>query len=333
MQSTHKTHVQVIGTGAYMPAQVLTNYDLEKRVDTTDAWITTRTGIKERRIAAKHEATSDLAMKAAEKALADAELKPDDINLIVVATATPDMFFPSTACFVQKALGIKTAVSFDVSAACSGFLFALESVRGMMLMEHSPYKTALVIGAEKLSSITNWDDRSTCVLFGDGAGAAVLQRRAGSKGILSAYVASEATHTDILSVPGGGSRAPATAEVIAKKLNTIHMDGKEVFKLAVHKMIHAVNEALRLAGKKDTDLDLLIPHQANLRIIEAIADRVQVPREKIFVNLQKYGNISAATTIVALDEARREGRVREGDLVQLVAFGAGLTWGSAVIQF
>jgi 3-oxoacyl-[acyl-carrier-protein] synthase III len=329
--STTKTHVQIIGTGTYIPAHVLTNYDLEKMVNTNDAWITTRTGIKERRVAAKNEATSDLAFKAAEKALEDAKLKADEIDLIIVATATPDMFFPSTACFVQKKLGIKEAVSFDVSAACSGFVFALDVARRML--EQGPYKTALLIGAEKLSAITNWTDRSTCVLFGDGAGAAVLQRRTGSKGILSTYVRSDATHTDILSVPGGGSRAPATADVVERKLNTIHMDGKEVFKLAVHKMISAAKEALHLANKKETDLALLIPHQANLRIIEAIAERVAVPRERIFVNLQKYGNMSAATTIVALDEARREGRVREGDLVELVAFGAGLTWGAAVIQF
>jgi 3-oxoacyl-[acyl-carrier-protein] synthase-3 len=331
--SPAKSHVQVIGTGTYLPAQVMTNYDLEKLVDTNDAWITTRTGIKERRIAAKNQATSDLALKAAQKALEDAELSAHEIDLIIVATATPDMFFPSTACFVQKALGIKEAISFDVSAACSGFLYGLEVAHKML--EQGPYKTALLIGAEKLSSITNWQDRSTCVLFGDGAGAAVLQRRPGSKGILSTYIRSDASHsnTEILAVPGGGSRAPATAEVIGKHLNTIHMDGKEVFKLAVHKMIHAIQEALKLASKKETDLALLIPHQANLRIIEAIAERVEVPRERIFVNLQKYGNMSAATTIVALDEARREGRVREGDLVGMVAFGAGLTWGAAVIQF
>ncbi len=331
MATSTKAHVQIIGTGTCVPEHVVTNYDLEKMVDTTDAWITTRTGIKERRVADKHQATSDLAVKAAQKALLDAEIKADEVDLIVVATATPDMFFPSTACFVQKALGVKQAVSFDISAACSGFLFALDAVHRML--ESGPYKTALVIGAEKLSMITNWEDRSTCVLFGDGAGAAVLQRKAGAKGILSTYVCSDATHTDILCVPGGGSRTPATADVVAKKINTIHMEGKEVFKLAVHKMIGALQEALKLAHKKDTDLALLIPHQANLRIIEAIAERVAVPRERVFVNLQKYGNMSAATTIVALDEARREGRVREGDLVALVAFGAGLTWGAAVIQF
>src|SRR5258708_16686054 len=269
---TPKTHVQVIGTGAYVPVQVVTNYDLEKLVDTTDAWITTRTGIKERRVAAKNQATSDLAVKAAQKALEDAKMKADEIDLIIVATATPDMFFPSTACFVQKALGIKEAVSFDVSAACSGFLFALDAAR--LMLENGVYKTALLIVAEKLSAITNWEDRSTCVLFGDGAGAAVLQRRPGPKGILSTYVCSDGTHTDILNVPGGGARTPATnPDVVTKKLNTIHMEGKEVFKLAVHKMIRAVEEALRLANKKDTDLALLIPHQANLRIIEAIAER------------------------------------------------------------
>jgi len=319
-----RQRVQIVGTGSYLPAQVLTNHDLEKMVETTDEWITTRTGIKERHVAAKQEAASDLAYKAAEKAIEDAGVKKEAIELIVVATATPDMFFPSTACFVQKKLGVVDAVSFDVSAACSGFLYALEVAQ--KLMEGGLYKTALVIGAEKLSAITDWKDRSTCVLFGDGAGAAVLQRRPGPAGILSTYLRSDATHTDILCVPGGGSRAPATPA-------SIYMEGKEVFKLAVHKMIEASNEALQRAGKKDTDLTLLIPHQANLRIIEAIAQRVNIPRERVFVNVHKYGNMSAATTIVALDEARREGRVRKGDLVELIAFGAGLTWGAAVIQF
>jgi 3-oxoacyl-[acyl-carrier-protein] synthase III len=331
MSPAGKQHVQIIGTGTYIPSHVLTNHDLERMVDTSDEWITTRTGIKERHVAAKHEATSDLAMKAAQKALEDAGLKADAVDLVVVATATPDMFFPATACFVQKGLGIKEGVAFDVSAACSGFLYALECARTML--ESGSYKTALVIGAEKLSAITNWKDRSTCVLFGDGAGAAVLQRRSGPAGILSMYLRSDATHADILSVPGGGSRHPATADVVEKRLNTIHMEGKEVFKLAVHKMLSAAQQALKLANKKETDLALLIPHQANLRIIEAIAERVDIPRERIFVNVDKYGNMSAATTIVALDEARRQGRVRKGDLVELIAFGAGLTWGAAVIQF
>lgn len=329
--SSGKQHVHIIGTGAYLPAHVLTNHDLERIVDTSDEWITTRTGIKERHIAAKHEAASDLALKAAERALDDARVKPEALDLIVVATATPDMFFPSTACFVQKKLGIKEAVSFDVSAACSGFVYALEVARA--LIDGGLYRTGLVIGAEKLSSITNWKDRSTCVLFGDGAGAAVLQRRPGPGGILSTYLRSDAAYTDILTVPGGGSRAPADADVVEKKLNTIHMEGKEVFKLAVHKMISAAHVALKLANKKEKDLALLIPHQANLRIIEAIAERVDIPRERVFVNVDKYGNMSAATTIVALDEARRQGRVRKGDLVEIIAFGAGLTWGAAVIQF
>jgi 3-oxoacyl-[acyl-carrier-protein] synthase-3 len=319
-----KPHIHIIGTGTYIPHKVLTNRDLEKMVDTSDEWITTRTGIKERHIAAKDEAASDLAIAASKKAIEDAGIRADGIELIVVATTTPDMLFPSTACFVQRALGIKEAVSFDISAACSGFLYALESAKG--LMEGGHYKTALVIGTEKLSAITNWKDRNTCVLFGDGAGAAVLQKRPTPGGILSTYLRSDATYTDILKVTGGGSRLPGVTP-------TIHMDGKEVFKLAVQKMISAAEQALKLAGKKDTDLALLIPHQANLRIIEAIAQRVHIPRERVFVNVDKYGNMSAATTIVALDEARRQGRVRKGDLVELIAFGAGLTWGASVIQF
>ena len=245
----NKPHIHIIGTGAYIPHKVLTNHDLSKMVETSDEWITTRTGIKERHVAAKDEAASDLAAHAAKRALENAGLKADAIELIVVATATPDMFFPSTACFVQKALGIKEAVSFDVSAACSGFIYALETAKA--LMESGDYKQALVIGTEKLSSITNWKDRSTCVLFGDGAGAAVLQKRAASGGILSTFVRSDATHTDILNVVGGGSRAPGV-------IPAIHMDGKEVFKLAVHKMIGAAEAALKRAGKKDSGFDA--PH-------------------------------------------------------------------------
>ena len=319
-----KSNIHIVGTGAYIPTKVLTNHDLAKIVDTSDEWITSRTGIKERHVAAKNEAASDLAIAASQRALENAGLQAEEVDLIVLATATPDMFFPSTACFVQKALGIQEAVSFDVSAACSGFLYALETAKA--LMESGDYKIALVIGAEKLSSITNWKDRNTCVLFGDGAGAAVLQKKPAAGGILSTYLRSAAGHTDILKVPGGGSRTPGLTPAI-------YMDGKEVFKLAVHKMISAAEQALKRAGKKDSDLALLIPHQANLRIIEAIAQRVNVPRDRIFVNVDKYGNMSAATTIVALDEARRQGRVRKGDLVELIAFGAGLTWGAAVIQF
>jgi 3-oxoacyl-[acyl-carrier-protein] synthase-3 len=319
-----KSFIHIIGTGSYVPSKVLTNHDLEKMVETSDEWITTRTGIKERHVASREQATSDLAIQAVRRALDDAGVKAEAIELILVATATPDMFFPSTGCYVQKALGLKEAASFDISAACSGFIYALEAAKA--LMESGSYKTALVIGAEKLSSITNWEDRSTCVLFGDGAGAAVLQKRATAGGILSTYLRSDASHTDLLNVPGGGSRAPGTRAYI-------HMEGREVFKLAVHKMMSAAEEALRRAGKKNSDLALLIPHQANLRIIEAIAKRVDVPRERVFVNVDKYGNMSAATTIVALDEARKQGRVRKGDLVELIAFGAGLTWGAAVIQF
>ena len=325
------SHIHIIGTGSYLPKRVVTNADLVKLVDTTDEWIMSRTGIKERHVADKDEAASDLAAEASRRALADAQIRPDQIDLIIVATATPDMFFPSTACFVQKLLGIVEASSFDVSAACTGFVYALDVARAML--ESGRYKRALVIGTEKISSLVNWKDRGTCVLFGDGAGAAVLESRAEPGGILSSYITAEAALTDILKVPGGGSRLPPTAEVLAQNLNTIHMEGKEVFKLAVHKMISAAQKALVLAGKKEEDLALFIPHQANLRIIEAIAERVKVPRERIFVNLEKYGNMSAATTIVALDEARRSGRVKKGDLVELVAFGAGLTWGAAVIQF
>lgn len=326
-----RSAVHIAGTGSYLPERVMTNADLEKLVDTSDEWITTRTGIKERRVASAAQASSDLAVEAAKRAIEDARLRPEQIDLIIVSTSTPDMFLPSTACFVQKALGVREAASFDVSAACSGFVYALEV--GRALLESGRYSRALVIGAEKMTSLLDWEDRSTCILFGDGAGAAVLERRDEPGGILSTFVMADATQTDILGVPGGGSRLPVTPEVLERRQNRIRMEGREVFKLAVLRMIAAAKTALERAGKQEKDLALLIPHQANLRIIEAIAERVAVPRERIFVNLEKYGNMSAATTIVALDEARRQGRIRKGDLVELIAFGAGLTWGAAVIEF
>lgn len=326
----------IIGTGSYVPERVLTNDDLSKIVDTSDEWITTRTGIKERRIAADDEATSDMATKAALRALEAANMKAEDIELIIVATVTPDMFFPSTACIVQKKLGAANAVCFDISAACSGFLYALQVARNFI--NTGTRGTALVIGAEKLSSLINWKDRNTCVLFGDAAGAVVLKRvcegEADAPGrVLSTVMGSDGNLVDLLKVPGGGSACPITAENAESRPNTIHMEGRETFKHAVTRMSQAAEQALELAGLQKSDINMVIPHQANARIISAIADRLGLPEDKTFMNLQKYGNTSAATIPVALDEANREGRIQRGDVLLLVAFGGGFTWASTVLRW
>jgi 3-oxoacyl-[acyl-carrier-protein] synthase-3 len=326
----HRT-VSIIGTGSYVPERVLTNADLSAMVDTSDEWITTRTGIKERRIAAKDENTSDMAAKAALKAIEQANILPTEINLIIVATATPDMLFPATACFVQKKIGATNAACLDISAACAGFLFGIE-IAQQFITSHT-HDTVLVIGAEKLTSITNWTDRNTCVLFGDGAGAAILRHRGGSHGVISTHIGSDGNFTDILFMPGGGSRCPITAENVSLNLNTIHMSGKEVYKQAVIAMMNAAKKALELAGLTINDIACVIPHQANLRIIEAIADRLGIPLEKFYVNLDKYGNTSAAAVAIALDEANRSGRIKPGDYVLMVVFGGGLTWASTVIEW
>ena len=323
--------VSIIGTGSYVPEKVLTNADLEKMVETSDEWITSRTGIKERRIAAADEATSDLAAKAALAAMQDAGIEAEEIDLILVATVTPDMFFPSTACFVQNKIGAKNAACFDVSAACAGFLYTLE-IAQQFITSHT-YDTILVIGAEKLSSIVDWKDRNTCVLFGDGAGAAVLRHRGGAHGVISTYMASDGGLSDILYIPGGGSRFPLTAANAGDGLNCIKMNGKETYKYAVTSMLDAAHRALADANLDAADLACIIPHQANLRIIEAIADRMKVPMERFMINLDRYGNTSAAAVAIALDEAARTGRMKEGDYILLVVFGGGLTWASSVIQW
>jgi len=323
--------VKILGTGSFIPEKVITNADIEKLVDTSDEWITQRTGIRERRVVEKGTSTSDIAVEASRKAIDEAGINPQEIDLIIVATCTPDMFFPSTACFVQKKLGIKSnPACFDISAACSGFIYALGIAKGML--ESGMHKTALVIGAETLSNVTNWKDRGTCILFGDGAGAMLLKATDDKSGILSITMSANAAYTDILEIPAGGSTHPASVETVQQGLHFIRMDGKEVFKHAVMNMLKATKKALEMSGKKIEEMALLIPHQANMRIIEALGERLTIPKERIFVNLHKYGNLSAATTIVALDEAKKQGLVKTGDLVELVAFGAGLTWGAAVIQ-
>src|SRR5207244_3722778 len=284
--------VSIIGTGSYVPEKILTNEAPSRMVDTSAVWITTRTGIKERRIAAKDETTSDMAARAALKAIEQAKVSPEEIDLILVATATPDMIFPATACFVQKKIGAKNAACLDVSAACAGFLFGVEIAQ--QFITSGTYDTALVIGADKLTSITNWTDRNTCVLFGDGAGAAILGHRGSAHGVISTHIGSDGQFSDILFMPGGGSRCPITRDNVDLNLATIHMTGKEVYKQAVTAMVSASQKVLADAGLTADDIACVIPHQANLRIIEGIADRLQIPLERFYVNLDKYGNTSAS---------------------------------------
>ncbi len=326
------TGLKFLATGAALPARVLTNAELSRMVDTNDEWITDRTGIKERRIAAPDQATSDLSTQAAKIAIERAGLTPADIDLIVVATCTPDHLFPSVACLVQKNLGLRRGTAFDVSAACSGFLFGLATVKGFL--ESGMARRALLIGADTLTRFTDWTDRGTCVLFGDGAGALVMETVEGPSHLLSVHLGSDGTPGDILTIPGGGSRHPLGTNGSAKEFPPhIKMEGREVFKHAVNRMIEAGLAALTQAGLKPRDLKLLIPHQANMRIIDAVAKRVDLPNDRVFRNVQKYGNMSSATTIVALDEAVSTGQLQRGDLVELIAFGAGLTWGAAVLRW
>ncbi|HST31831.1 MAG TPA: beta-ketoacyl-ACP synthase III [Chthoniobacterales bacterium] len=323
--------VSIVGTGSYLPDKRLTNDDLTKIVDTSDEWITVRTGIKERRVAAKDETTSEMATKAALNALEQAKIKPEEIDLILVATATPDMLFPATACFVQKKIGAKNAACLDIAAACAGFLFGIE-IAQQFITSHT-HDTVLVIGAEKLTSITNWTDRNTCVLFGDGAGAAVLRHRGSEHGVIATHIGSDGQFSDILFMPGGGSRCPITRDNVDMNLATIHMLGKEVYKQAVTAMVNASKKVLEDAGLTADDIACVIPHQANLRIIEAIAVRLKIPLERFYVNLDKYGNTSAAAVAIALDEANRTGRIKSGDYVLLVVFGGGLTWASTIVEW
>ena len=321
----------ILGVGSYVPERVLTNADLEKSVDTSDEWITSRTGIKERRLAAKDEFTSDLATRAALRAMENAKVGPEEIDLIIVATITPDFPFPSTACLVQQKIGARKSAAFDIEAACSGFIFALEI--GQQFIMSRTCNTVLVIGAEKLSSIIDWTDRNTCVLFGDGAGAAVLQHRPEAHGLLTACMGADGSKAELLMMPGGGSRCPATHESLSSKLHFLRMDGKETFKNAVNAMFTAAQEALRRCELDVSQIKCVIPHQANRRIIDAVTERLGVKPEQVFVNLEKYGNTSAASVAIALDEAVQAGRIQRGDLVLLVVFGAGLTWGAAVIEW
>lgn len=323
--------VSIIGTGSYVPDRVMTNSELEKIVETSDEWIISRTGIRERRVAGLEQPTSDLAAHAARAAMENAGITPEEIDLIICATVTPDMFFPSTACFVQTKIGAVNAACFDISAACSGFLFGVETAR--QYIATGTYRTVLVIGADKLSSIVDWTDRNTCVLFGDGAGAVVLQHREGSRGILATRMGSDGRLSDILFIPGGGSACPVTAENAAQRPATIRMNGRETYKHAVTAMVEASRGVLADAGITASEVACFIPHQANIRIIEAIAHRLDVPMASFHINLDRYGNTSAAAVAIALDEAARSGRFKRGEKILMVVFGGGLTWASCVVEW
>lgn len=321
--------VGILGTGKYVPERILTNRDLEQMVDTNDEWIVTRTGMKERRIAAPDQASSDLAYEASLIALRQAGIAAEDIDLIVVATITPDMSFPSTACVLQHKLGARKAAAFDLSAACSGFIYGLANVSNFIAL--GTYRYALVVGAECLSRITDYTDRNTCILFGDGAGAVVLGPVAEGRGFRSFELGADGSGGELLKIEGGGSRHPSSTATVEQKRHFIYMAGSEVFKFAVRIMGGAAEEALRKAGIGKERIDLLVPHQANIRIIQSALNRLELPEEKCMINLHKYGNVSAASIPIALAEAAEEGRLKEGDCVVLVGFGGGLTWGASVL--
>ncbi|MCX7883352.1 MAG: ketoacyl-ACP synthase III [Brevinematales bacterium] len=322
----------ISGMGMYVPEKVLTNHDLEKMVETNDEWITTRTGIKERRIASPEQATSDLAANAARQAMAKAGVKPEEIDMVIVATITPDYIFPATAALVQHKLGIPHAGTVDIEAACSGFLYALSMASAYV--SSGMYKNVLVIGAETLSRIVDWTDRTTCILFGDGAGAAVVSRTemTESSGFIGFSLGGDGSYADLLWIPAGGSKQPASHETISNRLHYMKMNGNATFKVAVRTMAEALESILKDHHIDSHEVKLIVPHQANLRIISAIAERLGVGEERVMVNLQKYGNTSSATIPMALCEAIEEGRVKKGDLVAMVAFGGGFTWGAALLR-
>ncbi len=321
----------ITGIGAYVPKGILTNKDLEKIVDTSDEWITTRTGIQERRIAAENETASDLALEAAKIALKRAGVRARNLDYIIFATATPDMLFPSAACILQHKLGAKHAACFDIAAGCSGFIYALSIAEKFIVSGDA--NNILVVGAEVLSRIVDWSDRSTCVLFGDGAGAVVISAMDGDRGIISTMLRSDGSYGDLLKLPGGGSLYPASHETVDNKLHYIKMQGNEVFKKAVKAMEDIAAEILEKNGFQGKDVDLLVPHQANLRIISAVQKRVNIPENRTYINIHKYGNTSAASIPIALYEASERGFLRERDLVLCVAFGAGFTWGAGLIRW
>jgi 3-oxoacyl-[acyl-carrier-protein] synthase-3 len=322
---------KISGTGSFAPTRVLTNCDLERMVETSDEWITTRTGIKERRIAEDGTGPSDLSLEASKIALDEAKLAPDQIDLILLGTVTPDYLLPSTACVLQDKLGAKNAAVLDIVAACSGFIYGLSIASAFIAI--GQYRNVLVIGVETLSKIVNWEDRNTCVLFGDGAGAAVVSATTEDKGILGTFLSGDGSLANLLHIPIGGAKVPLTEGNIGERRHFIHMQGNEVFKSAVRAMENSAKRIIQEVGLSSEEIDLLIPHQANIRIIEALAKRLKVPMEKVYVNIDRFGNTSAASVPIALDEARKRGKIKEGSKTVLVAFGAGFTWGSAVIKW
>lgn len=326
-----KTAVGILATGSYLPERILTNKELETMVDTTDEWIVSRTGIRERRVSTPEQASSDLAYEASMRAIEKAGLTPDQIDLILVATVTPDMMFPSTACILQNRLGANKAAALDVSAACTGFIYALAT--GSKFIETGMYRHVLVVGVESLSKITDWEDRNTCVLFGDGAGAAVLGPVEDGQGFQSFVLGADGSGGVHLNQKAGGSRLPASLETIENKQHFVYMNGREVFKFAVRVMNTATDEAIEKAGMSKEDIDFLVPHQANQRIIDAAVERLGLSEDKVVVNLDRYGNMSSASIPVALDEAVAEGRIQDGSNLLLVGFGGGLTWASTVIKW
>jgi 3-oxoacyl-[acyl-carrier-protein] synthase-3 len=321
----------ISGTGSAVPEGVLTNAELERMVDTSDEWITERTGIKTRHIGSAGLATSDLCVQAAERAMEDAGVTAEEIEMLIVATVTPDQILPSTACLVQHKMGLKNALAFDVVAACTGFLYGLSVADHYIRAE--THRKILVVGAEMLSTIIDWEDRATCVLFGDGAGAAVFEPCQPPRGVLSTFLRSDGNLWDFLYVPGGGSRYPASERTVNERMHYVKMSGNNVFKHAVRAMEEAAQRALDAAGLTSKDLDFFIPHQANLRIIKATAERIKVPMEKVYVNVDRLGNTSAASVPIALDEINRSGQLKDGRVVEMVAFGGGFTWGAALLRW
>lgn len=324
-------HARITGTGSFAPKKVITNHDLAKLVDTSDEWIIERTGIRERRIAEKGQTTSDLAYEASRKALKAAGMEADELDLILVATMTPDMILPSMGCVLQEKLGAGKAAAFDIYAACSGFIYGMSIANAFIRSDI--YKNVLLVGAEVLSRFTDWEDRGTCILFGDGAGAAVIQRHAGKRGILSTHLHSDGALGNLIHVPAGGASHPASHDTIRKRMHFIKMKGNETFKAAVRALEDVVQEALEHNKVKPEEIDFLVPHQANLRIIQAMAQRLNIPMEKVVLTLPKYGNTSAASIPMALDEAVRDGRIKENHLLLFEAFGGGLTWASALVRW
>jgi len=324
-------YTYIAGTGSYVPDEIISNFDLEKMIDTNDEWIRTRTGIAERHIARKDEATSDLAVKAAQLALEDAGLEANDLDLIITATVTPDMLFPSTGCMVQKKIAAQKAAAFDISAACSGFLYALEV--GDQLIKSGQYQNILVLGADTLTKITDWTDRNTCILFGDGAGAVILRAREEDQGVLCSHLYSDGAMSEMLQVPAGGSLRPASEETVQNRLHYITMKGNEIFKTAIKAMTEAIEHASACGGIPIDNIDFFIFHQANTRIIQAVAQRLSIPENKIPLTIQKYGNTSTASMPITLDELNKAGKVRRGDAICFAAFGGGLTWASSLVKW